>query len=162
MRRRPRHLADLQDYNTYDCLSRCDSATGCSTAQTGRRPRQDQPRVLDVQGEELSDKDPVFIELMARSGPKDRLERTPEEQANAMLATGIDYYRMNASSSGGSTSTGCSIRSMSGVTPGTCSRSSRSRSSRTAFKPSPANPRRVLRLTGDWRRASLARALRHL
>ena len=87
-------LTDLQDYNTYDCLSTLRLRDWLlERADEAGVGDQIEPRVLDVQGEELSETDPVFVDLMARSGPKQRLERSAEEQAYAMLATGIDYYR---------------------------------------------------------------------
>ncbi len=87
-------LDDLADYNEYDCLSTWRLRDWLLERATDAGVRdQIVPRIKDNQGEELSEHDPVFIDLMARSGPEQRFERTPEQQAFAMLATAIDYYR---------------------------------------------------------------------
>ncbi|WP_166139844.1 TM0106 family RecB-like putative nuclease [Nocardioides ochotonae] len=87
-------LAALADYNEYDCLSTLrlrdwllDRAT-----DAGVRDRIE-PRIKSVQGEELSADDPLFTALMAKSGPDLPSRRTPEQQAYAMLATALDYFR---------------------------------------------------------------------
>lgn len=87
-------LAALADYNEYDCLSTLrlrdwllQRAVDAGVAD------QIVPRIKDVQGDELSDGDPVFRALMAKAGPDLANRRTPEEQAYAMLATALDYYR---------------------------------------------------------------------
>ena len=87
-------LAALADYNEYDCLStlRLRDWLLERADEAGVRD-QIVPRIKDVQGEELSEEDPVFLALMAKSGPEQRSKRTPEEQAYAMLATSLDYYR---------------------------------------------------------------------
>ncbi|KQY62484.1 TM0106 family RecB-like putative nuclease [Nocardioides sp. Root140] len=87
-------LDDLQDYNTYDCLStlRLRDWLLARAVDAGVRD-QIVSRALDVKGEETSDDDPVFLALMAKTGPVSRAARTPEEQAHAMLATAIDYHR---------------------------------------------------------------------
>ena len=87
-------LRALEDYNEYDCLStlRLRDWLLELAEEAGVRDLI-VPRVKDVQGEELSENDPVFVELMAKSGPVQRSQRSPEEQAFAMLATAIDYYR---------------------------------------------------------------------
>ena len=83
-------LDDLQAYNTYDCLStlRLRDWLLERAEEAGVRD-QIVPRIKDVQGEE----DPVFLALMAKSGSQLRSVRSPEQQAYAMLATSIDYYR---------------------------------------------------------------------
>ena len=87
-------LAALADYNEYDCLStlRLRDWLLERADEAGVRDRI-VPRIKDIQGEELSEEDPVFLALMAKSGPEQRSRRTPEEQAYAMLATALDYYR---------------------------------------------------------------------
>ncbi len=87
-------LEALADYNEYDCLStlRLRDWLLERADEAGVRD-QIVPRIKDVQGEELSEEDPVFLALMAKSGPEQRSKRTPEEQAYAMLATSLDYYR---------------------------------------------------------------------
>ncbi|WEV78815.1 TM0106 family RecB-like putative nuclease [Janibacter cremeus] len=89
-----RRLVSLADYNEYDCLStlRLRDWLLERAAEAGVRD-QIGPRAIDEQGEELSEHDPLFVTLMARSGPEQRLDRTAEEQAYAMLATSLDYYR---------------------------------------------------------------------
>jgi len=91
--RAQQQLDELEDYNRYDCLStlRLRDWLLARAVEAGVAD-QIKPRILDVQGEELSEHDPVFLALMGRAGD-DRLKRTPEQQAYAMLATGIDYYR---------------------------------------------------------------------
>ncbi|MAO79092.1 MAG: nuclease [Nocardioides sp.] len=87
-------LAALADYNEYDCLStlRLRDWLLERAEEAGVREKI-LPRIKDVQGEELSGDDPVFLSLMAKSGPDLATDRTPEEQAYAMLATALDYYR---------------------------------------------------------------------
>lgn len=87
-------LKALADYNEYDCLSTLRLRDWLLERATEAGVRdQIGPRAIDEQGEELSEHDPLFITLMERSGPEHRLERTEEEQAYAMLATALDYYR---------------------------------------------------------------------
>ena len=152
---RPRRAwPTLQDYNTYDCLStlRLRDWLLERADEAGVRD-QIVPRIKDVQGEELSDEDPVFVALMAKSGPKQRIERTPEEQAYAMLATAHRLLPPRAQAVlVGALRAASATRSTSGPTPGTCSSSSRPRSSQDWAVPDgqATNARRVLRLTGDW------------
>ncbi|CAM3449653.1 TM0106 family RecB-like putative nuclease [Nocardioides dubius] len=89
-----KHLDALADYNEYDCLSTLRLRDWLLDRATEAGVRDlIVPRIKDEQGEELSDQDPLFVDLMARSGPAQRLNRNPEEQAYAMLATSLDYYR---------------------------------------------------------------------
>ena len=87
-------LSALADYNEYDCLStlRLRDWLLDRAVEAGVRERI-RPRIKDMHGEELSEHDPLFVALMARSGPEQRSKRTAEEQACAMLATSLDYYR---------------------------------------------------------------------
>ncbi len=87
-------LDALADYNEYDCLStlRLRDWLLDRAAEAGVRDRI-APRVRDEQGEELSEDDPLFLKLMARSGPERRSDRSPEQQAYAMLANALDYHR---------------------------------------------------------------------
>ncbi len=86
-------LAALEDYNAYDCRStlRLRDWLLERAVEAGVRDMIE-PRALDHQGEQDSDQDPVFLELMARSGPARHADRTSEQQAHAMLAAAIDYY----------------------------------------------------------------------
>lgn len=70
-------LEALADYNTYDCLStlRLRDWLLERAEEAGVRD-QIVPRIKDVQGDELSEQDPVFVDLMAKSGPIQRLKRT--------------------------------------------------------------------------------------
>ncbi|WP_114201998.1 TM0106 family RecB-like putative nuclease [Janibacter anophelis] len=87
-------LVSLADYNEYDCLSTLRLRDWLLDRATDLGVRdQIGARIKDEEGEELSEHDPLFIDLMAESGPTHRPERTPEEQAYAMLATALDYYR---------------------------------------------------------------------
>ncbi|MEX5255092.1 TM0106 family RecB-like putative nuclease [Kocuria arenosa] len=86
-------LVSLADYNEYDCLStlRLRDWLLERAAEVGVDTRSAPPKNDLV--EELSDEDPLFLALMAKSGPAQRHRRTPEEQAFAVLATSLDYYR---------------------------------------------------------------------
>lgn len=87
-------LDALADYNWYDCRSTLKLRDWLlERAVEAGVGDQIVPRIKIVEGEESSDDDPVFLALMARSGPAQRPMRTGEEQARAMLATAIDYYR---------------------------------------------------------------------
>lgn len=87
-------LISLADYNEYDCLSTLRLRDWLlERAVEAGVDDQIVPRIKNIQGEELSDKDPLFLTLMAKSGPEQRHRRTPEEQAFAVLATSLDYYR---------------------------------------------------------------------
>lgn len=87
-------LVSLADYNEYDCLStlRLRDWLLARAEEVGVGDRIVE-RKKDVKGDELSEDDPVFIALMEGSGPERRADRTAEEQAYAMLATALDYYR---------------------------------------------------------------------
>ena len=140
-------LAALADYNEYDCLStlRLRDWLLDRADEAGVRD-QIVPRIKDVQGEELSENDPVFLALMAQSGPDAAHEAhgrgagVRDARDRASTTTGA-----NASSTGGSTSSGSATPSRSGATPGTCSSSSQPRSSRTGRcrKGRATNARRV-------------------
>ncbi|MFI7481441.1 TM0106 family RecB-like putative nuclease [Kocuria sp. M1R5S2] len=87
-------LVSLADYNQYDCLSTLRLRDWLlERAVEAGVDDQIVPRIKNIQGEELSDEDPLFRNLMAKSGPAQRSQRTPEEQTFAMLATSLDYYR---------------------------------------------------------------------
>lgn len=89
-----RRLVSLADYNEYDCLSTLRLRDWLLDRATDLEVRdQIVSRVKDEKGEELSEHDPLFSALMEKSGPDQRLNRDPEEQAHAMLATSLDYYR---------------------------------------------------------------------
>ena len=78
-------LADLQDYNTYDCLSRCDSATGCSTAQTEAGVRDQINPGSSTSKVKAVGQGPGVHRADGQVGPKGPPRAHPEEQANAML-----------------------------------------------------------------------------
>lgn len=87
-------LDALADYNEYDCLStlRLRDWLLERADEAGVR-HLIVPRIKDVRTEEPTDKSPTFLALMAKSGPELRSRRSAEEQAYAMLATALDYYR---------------------------------------------------------------------
>ncbi|GAA1915381.1 TM0106 family RecB-like putative nuclease [Nocardioides marmoribigeumensis] len=88
-------LEALADYNEYDCLStlRLRDWLLQRADEAGVRD-QIVPRIKDIQGEELvAGGDPLFVDLMARSGPELPAKRTPEEQVYAMLATALGYHQ---------------------------------------------------------------------
>jgi predicted RecB family nuclease len=89
-----RKLAALAAYNEYDCLStlrlrdwllqRADEI-GAGTAIEGE--------AVDRSGVEAEEVDPTFLALRAKAGPDERVHRTPDQQAYAMLATALGYFR---------------------------------------------------------------------
>ncbi|HZK05816.1 MAG TPA: TM0106 family RecB-like putative nuclease [Actinomycetaceae bacterium] len=87
-----RRLDALADYNRYDCLSTLRLRAWLLDRARELDLPEPVPRTLAIEGEELSDQDPVFVALMEKAGEK-RSGRTAEQQAHAMLATSIDYYR---------------------------------------------------------------------
>ncbi|WP_183093202.1 TM0106 family RecB-like putative nuclease [Nocardioides stalactiti] len=87
-------LEALADYNQYDCLSTLRLRDWLlERAEDAGVRHLIQPRIKVVEGEELSEHDPIFVSLMERSGPELRANRNAEEQAFAMLANALDYYR---------------------------------------------------------------------
>jgi len=87
-------LAALADYNEYDCLSTLRLRDWLLERAEDAGVRDlIRPRIKVIEGEELSEHDPVFVSLMEKAGPSTREQRTGEEQAYAMLATALDYYR---------------------------------------------------------------------
>lgn len=91
-------LKELADYNAYDCLSTLRLrdwllAVGAAAGVTPERPPAAVPEPGDEEGEEPRDDEALASELLARSGPVDRAERTSSEQAYAMLAAALGYYR---------------------------------------------------------------------
>lgn len=87
-----KRLAALAEYNEYDCLSTLRLRDWLLERATELGLPAPPLRQLDKQGEELSVADPLFVALMDRAG-SNPAERTPEQQACALLATAIDYYR---------------------------------------------------------------------
>jgi hypothetical protein len=88
-------LTSLADYNEYDCIStlRLRDWLLARAEEAGVRD-QIIARVKDAPDHEPGDDtEPLFDALMARTGPEQPAQRTPEEQAYAMLATSLDYYR---------------------------------------------------------------------
>lgn len=87
-----RLLESLRDYNEYDCVSTLrlrdwlldQAATAGIT--TGRPAGSTEP----TRAEERS---PLFDALLARSGAVDPTARSRDEQAYALLAAALDYYR---------------------------------------------------------------------
>ena len=92
-------LVALADYNEYDCLStlrlrdwllqRADEAGVGDLQVRPVRATADEPGGTD--GEEPEE--PLVAQLLAMAGPAARNQRNSEEQALAMLATAIGYYR---------------------------------------------------------------------
>ncbi|WP_158648001.1 TM0106 family RecB-like putative nuclease [Nocardioides houyundeii] len=83
----------LREYNEYDCLSTLglrDWLRGLvegSAAETVPLPEDDEAPQEDAEPE------PLYADLMARSGPEHSNERSPAEQTWAMLAAALDYHR---------------------------------------------------------------------
>ncbi|HEY1135451.1 MAG TPA: TM0106 family RecB-like putative nuclease [Nocardioides sp.] len=89
-----RLLESLRDYNEYDCLStlRLRDWLLAQAAQAGIATGR--PLAAGDPEEGTSDeRDPLAEQLLARSGPADPADRTPDEQAYALLAAAIDYHR---------------------------------------------------------------------
>jgi uncharacterized protein len=86
-------LAELARYNEYDCLStlRLRDWLLAQAAEHGVTPRAAGP--ADIEGDQDEEQDEVFLALRAQSGPDLRTERTPEQQAAAMLAFALGYHR---------------------------------------------------------------------
>ena len=86
-------LAGLADYNEYDCLStlRLRGWLLDRAAEHGIAPRG--AEVLEIEGETDEEQDDLFLDLRGQSGPGARLERTPEQQASAMLAFALGFHR---------------------------------------------------------------------
>ncbi|MEP6666199.1 MAG: TM0106 family RecB-like putative nuclease, partial [Nocardioidaceae bacterium] len=87
-------LADLADYNEYDCLSTMwlrDWLLGVGQRHgvTLRSAIAD----VDAQVEQDEEQDDLIVGLRAQAGPEQRTERTPDEQGSAMLAAAIGYHR---------------------------------------------------------------------
>ena len=85
-------LAELAKYNEYDCLStlRLRDWLLEQGRQHGVSPS---PVALDVEGETDEENDDLFLALRDQSGPEHRVDRTPEQQASAMLAFALGYNR---------------------------------------------------------------------
>ncbi|MBE7325687.1 TM0106 family RecB-like putative nuclease [Nocardioides sp. Y6] len=95
--------AALADYNEYDCLStlRLRDWLLERAAEAGVRGQITPSAAEDAEPTAPAEsasagvvvEDPLFDHLMARSGPTIRKDRTPEQQAYAMLANALDYHR---------------------------------------------------------------------
>ena len=92
-----KRLAELADYNEYDCLStlRLRDWLLRVGAEAGLTPR---PVPVPVPAPGTEDEEPgddaaLAKDLLDRAGPVDRGERTAEQQAYAMLAAALGYYR---------------------------------------------------------------------
>ena len=154
--RAQKRLESLADYNEYDCVSTLRLREWLlEQAEAAGVRDQILPRALTEVGEELSVQDPVFQNLMARSGPEQRSKRAAEEQAYAMLANAIDYYRREGKQFWWSHFERLThpIEAWAGTrdvftvdtSPGAVEIVSD-----WALEGRARNPRRVLRLTGDW------------
>ena len=90
-------LAALADYNGYDCLSTLRLRDWLLERAVEAGVRDEiVPRALGVEaaeGEQVHEDDPLFAQLAERSGPDVRAQRTDDEQAYALMATALDYYR---------------------------------------------------------------------
>lgn len=146
-------LAGLAEYNQYDCLSTLrlrdwllGRAHDCGVGDLIV------PRVLDRDGAEDSDHDALFLALMAKSGAAKRVDRKPDEQAFAMLACALDYYRREENPFwwGHYDRLGHQIEEWSGQRD--VFRVDTTQVAKDWHLPTPRsrNPRRELELTGEW------------
>ncbi|MFD1827817.1 TM0106 family RecB-like putative nuclease [Mumia zhuanghuii] len=92
-----KRLAELADYNEYDCLSTLRLRDWLlrvgDEAGVEPRPAPVPLPAFDAEDEEPGD-DAVLVKgLLDRAGPVDRGERSAEQQAYAMLAAALGYYR---------------------------------------------------------------------
>lgn len=89
-------LNAIADYNEYDCLStlRLRDWLLEQAVELGVREAIG-PREVALEGVDVDpfEPNPLFEKLMSRSGPELSAERTAAEQAYAMLASSLDYYR---------------------------------------------------------------------
>ena len=87
-------LTALADYNEYDCLSTL-RLRDWLLARAGDAGVADRikPRVTTYTATESSDEDSLFLGLMAKAEPAAGAAQTVEQQAYALLATSLDYYR---------------------------------------------------------------------
>lgn len=92
-----RSLDSLADYNGYDCLSTLRLRDWLLERATDAGARdQIVARTAEAKDPEPVADDPLFVTLMAKSGLDQPSRRTSEQQAYAMLAASIDYYRREA------------------------------------------------------------------
>ncbi|MEE6294987.1 TM0106 family RecB-like putative nuclease [Georgenia wangjunii] len=84
-------LASIEAYNAYDCLStyRLHEWLLAQGRAHGVEPASAAP----VTPEEEPEPHPLERALLAAAGPGTRAERTPEEQAHALLAAALGYHR---------------------------------------------------------------------
>lgn len=85
---------DLEIYNSYDCESTIGLRDWLlERAEEAGVADEIVPRIVSPEVEEPIVESVLFTALMALSGPETRSQRTPDQQAYAMLATAVDYYR---------------------------------------------------------------------
>ena len=89
-----RRLQAIEDYNRYDC----ESTLGLRDwllrlAAEHDLTRHVVPVVIDKPGEPSEEQDELVQALRRRSGPPDRVHRTDEEQARAMVASAVGFHR---------------------------------------------------------------------
>ncbi len=89
-----RRLQSIQEYNRYDC----ESTLGLRDWLLGLVDRHGleaavAPVVIDRPGEPSEEQDDVVQALRQRSGPEERVHRSADEQAYAMLASAVGYHR---------------------------------------------------------------------
>lgn len=90
-------LESLADYNEYDCVSTLRLRDWLLERAIEAGVRDETPpgrRDLGAQEaqREASEDDALFVALMAKAGPEQRVDRTAQEQAYAMLAAALAYY----------------------------------------------------------------------
>lgn len=82
----------LLDYNLYDCESTLELRDWLYDL-VERLASQSTDELPDEAGDEDEEHDELAQALQARSGPVQRIERTVEQQAWAMLASALGYHR---------------------------------------------------------------------
>jgi predicted RecB family nuclease len=88
-------LQAIEDYNRYDC----ESTLGLRdwlldlAARQGLTPQPAAETVVEDRREPVAEHDDLVLALRARSGPPERVARTPGEQTYAMVASAVGYHR---------------------------------------------------------------------
>lgn len=86
---------DLADYNGYDCLStlRLRDWLLARAAETGVSLRPGAIKAEPLDADSTAAEGDLHSRLMAGAGPLDPAARRPDEQARALLAAALAYYR---------------------------------------------------------------------
>lgn len=124
-------LESIADYNEYDCLStlRLRDWLLDRAAEVGAQD-ETTSRAATVHDQSPVEADALFRALTARSGPDQSPERTPEQQAYAMLAASLDYHQRGNKQHWWEHFDRLDTRSMTGAMRAMCSSWSRPRCSR--------------------------------